>query len=217
MTKLRNQNLAKITQLVTQMVLEASNISYIILCGNNRKWLILMVEWEVGGRGDFPSEVHLIYTLKNEHSLIQWWREKECLRINRLACAEAQMCRSTSWEELTHWKNSDAGRDWGQEEKGTTEDEMAGWHHRPNGREFEWTPGDGDGQGGLACCDSWGRKESAHDWATELNWIDPERPPYGAFTSSVCYCKITNCPLTNDSVPSWVSFLEMFVEKCNIN
>ena len=57
-------------------------------------------------------------------------------------------------------KDSDAGRDWGQEEKGTTEDEMAGRHHRLNGREFEWTPGDGDGQGGLACCDSWGRKES---------------------------------------------------------
>ena len=53
-----------------------------------------------------------------------------------------------------------AERDWGQEEKGTAEDEMAGWHHRLDGREFESTPGDGDGQGGLACCDSWGRKES---------------------------------------------------------
>ena len=54
-------------------------------------------------------------------------------------------------------KDPDAGRDWGQEEKGTTEDEMAGWHHRLNGHEFEWTPGVGDGQGGLVCCDSWGR------------------------------------------------------------
>ena len=57
-------------------------------------------------------------------------------------------------------KYSDAGRDWGQEEKGTTEDEMAGWHHRLDGHESEWTPGVGDGQGGLACCDSWGHKES---------------------------------------------------------
>ena len=57
-------------------------------------------------------------------------------------------------------KDSDAGRDWGQEGKGMTEDEMAGWHHWLNEREFEWTPGDGDGQGGLLCCDSWGRKES---------------------------------------------------------
>ena len=56
-------------------------------------------------------------------------------------------------------KDSDAGRDWGQEEKGMKEDEMAGWHHRLDGREFESTPGDGDGQGGLACWDSWGRKE----------------------------------------------------------
>ena len=56
-------------------------------------------------------------------------------------------------------KDPDAGRDWGQEEMGMTEDEMAGWHHRLDGHEFEWTPGVGDGQGGLACCDSWCRKE----------------------------------------------------------
>ena len=49
---------------------------------------------------------------------------------------------------------------WGQEEKGTIEDEMAGWHHRLNGRESERTPGVGDGQGGLACSSSWGRQES---------------------------------------------------------
>ena len=71
-------------------------------------------------------------------------------------------------------KDSDAGRDWGQEEKGMTEDEMAGWHHCLDGRESEWTPGVGDGQGGLAFCDSWGRKESDTtqrlNW-TELNWI----------------------------------------------
>ena len=64
-------------------------------------------------------------------------------------------------------KDSDAGRDWGQEEKGTTEDAMAGWHHWLDGRESEWTLGDGDGQGGLACCDSWGRKES--DTTERLN------------------------------------------------
>ena len=68
-------------------------------------------------------------------------------------------------------KDSDAGRDWGQEEKGMTEDGMAGWHHRLDGREFEWTAGVGDGQGGLACCNSWGRKESdMTKRLTELNW-----------------------------------------------
>ena len=80
---------------------------------------------------------------------------------------------ATSCKELTHWKDSDAGRDWGQEEKGTTEYEMAGWHHQLDGHEFGWTPGVGDGQGGLACCDSWGRKESdTTEWLnwTELNW-----------------------------------------------
>ena len=66
-------------------------------------------------------------------------------------------------------KDSDAGRDWGQEEKGTTEDEMAGWHHWLDGHEFEWTLGIGDGQGGLECCDSW-RRRVGHNWATELNW-----------------------------------------------
>ena len=65
-------------------------------------------------------------------------------------------------------KDSDAGRDWGQEEKGTTEEEMVGWHRWLDGRESEWTPGVGEGQGGLACCDSWGRKES--DTTERLNW-----------------------------------------------
>ena len=67
-------------------------------------------------------------------------------------------------------KDSDAGRDWGREDKGTTEDEMAGWHHWLDGRESEWTPGVGDGQRGLACCDSWGRKES--DTTERLNWTE---------------------------------------------
>ena len=67
-------------------------------------------------------------------------------------------------------KDPDAGRDSGQEEKGTTEDEMAGWHHQLNGHQFGWTLGVGDGQGGLACCDSWGRKEL--DMTGWLNWTE---------------------------------------------
>ena len=74
-------------------------------------------------------------------------------------------------------KDSDAGRDGEQEEKGTTEDEMAGWHHWLNGRESEWTPGVGDGQGGLACCDSWGWKES--DTTERLNWTELNRKSSG--------------------------------------
>ena len=73
-------------------------------------------------------------------------------------------------------KDSDAERDWGQEEKEMTEDEMAGWHHGLNGLESEWTPGDGDGQGGLVCCDSWGRKES--DTTERLNWTEEKKRYY---------------------------------------
>ena len=65
-------------------------------------------------------------------------------------------------------KDPDAGRHWGQEEKGTTEDEMVGWHHRLSGHGFRWTLGVGDGQGSLACCSSWVRKES--DTTERLNW-----------------------------------------------
>ena len=71
-------------------------------------------------------------------------------------------------------KDPDAGRDWEQEEKWTTEDEMAGWHHRLDGHEFELTPGGGDGQGSLACYDTWGQKES--DTAEWLNWTDDSKP-----------------------------------------
>ena len=70
-------------------------------------------------------------------------------------------------------KDPNAGKDWGQEEKGTTEDEMAGWHHWLDGHESGWTLGVGDGQGGLACCDSWGHKElDTTEWLnwTEMNW-----------------------------------------------
>ena len=69
---------------------------------------------------------------------------------------------------LDFWKDPDAGKDWGQDEKGTTEDEMAGWHHQLSGREFEWTPGVGDGQGGVVCSSPWGQKES--DTTERLNW-----------------------------------------------
>ena len=67
-------------------------------------------------------------------------------------------------------KDPDARRHWGQEEKGTAEDEMAGWHHWLDAHEFEWTPGVGDGQGGLAYCNSWGRKES--DRTEGLSWTE---------------------------------------------
>ena len=71
---------------------------------------------------------------------------------------------------LFQWKYSDAGRDWGPKEKGATYEDMAGWQLWPVGCESEWTPGVGDGQGGLVCCDSWGCKES--DRTKRLNWTE---------------------------------------------
>ena len=72
------------------------------------------------------------------------------------------------------WKDHDAGKVWKQEEKGMTEGEMAGWHHWLDGHESEWTSGVGDGQGGLACCDSWGCKElDTTEW---LNWTECTKP-----------------------------------------
>ena len=67
-------------------------------------------------------------------------------------------------------KDPDTGKDWGQEEKGTTEDEMVGWHHWLDGHGVGWTPGGGDGQGALVCCGSWGHKMS--DMTEQLNWTE---------------------------------------------
>ena len=78
------------------------------------------------------------------------------------------------------WKDLDAGKDWRREEKGMTEDKMVGWHHRLNGHGFGWTPGVGDGQGSLACCRSWGRKEL--DTTGRLNWTHTHR---GGMWSSI--------------------------------
>ena len=77
------------------------------------------------------------------------------------------------WPPDANWllrKDPDAGKDWRQEEKGTTEDETLGWHHRLNGHESEWTPGVGDGQGGLASCSAWGCKESDTTEWLKGNW-----------------------------------------------
>ena len=84
--------------------------------------------------------------------------------------AETPVLRPPHVKSWLTGEDSNAGRDWGQEEKGTTEDEMAGWHHWLDGCEFEWTLGVGDGQGGLACSNSWGRKES--DTTEQLNWTE---------------------------------------------
>ena len=81
-------------------------------------------------------------------------------------------------------KGPAAGRDCGQEEKGMTEDEMAGWDHRPEAYEFEWPLGVVDGQGGLACCSSSGHRVG-HDWATKLNWNELKVGDHVSFTRNI--------------------------------
>ena len=96
-------------------------------------------------------------------------RDQSWLFIGRTdAKAETPVLGHVMWR-VDSLEDSDAGRDWGQE-KGMTEDEMAGWHHQLYGQEFGWTPVVGDGQGGLACCNSWGRKEL--DTTKQLSWTE---------------------------------------------
>ena len=84
--------------------------------------------------------------------------------------AETPILWSPDVKSWLIWKDPDAGKDWGQEEKGTAEDEMVGWHHQLEGHGFWWSPGVGDGQGGPVCCSSWGHGES--DTTERLNWTE---------------------------------------------
>ena len=83
------------------------------------------------------------------------------------------------------WKDPDAGRDWGQEEKGTTEDETVGWHHRLNGHRFGWTLGVDNEQGGLVCCGSWGRKKSDTTERLNLTELDMEKCIHSGWKGSL--------------------------------
>ena len=94
----------------------------------------------------------------------------ECSFIGRTDVeAETPMLWLPDGKNWLIWKDPDGGKNWRWEEKGTTEYEMVGWHHRLNGHEFGKTLGVGDGQEGLACCSPWGCRVG-HNWATEMNW-----------------------------------------------
>ena len=115
--------------------------------------------------------------------------------------AEAPVLWPPDAESWLIWKDPDAGKDWRQEEKGTTEGEMAGWHQRHDGHGFGWTPGVGDGQGGLACCGSWGHKES--NTTEQLNW------------NEVMAQMVKNLPYTQDTLV-WSLGWEDLLEKGNV-
>ena len=95
-------------------------------------------------------------------------------------------CKDLEQKEYFHKasrKDHDSGNGWRQE-KGITEDEMVGWHHQIDGHEFEQAPGAGDGQGSLACCSPWGRKESD---VTALNWAEPNEHPFSLHACLICW------------------------------
>ena len=95
-------------------------------------------------------------------------------------------------------KDTDAGIDWGQEEKGTTEDEMVVWHHQLNGHGFGWTPGVGDGQGSLVCCSPWGHKES--DTTEQLNWTELRTLVCMSAQSCPTLCNPMDCSSPGSSI-----------------
>ena len=116
--------------------------------------------------------------------------------------AESPILWSPDVKSWLIWKDPDAGKDWRQEEKGTTEDKIVGWHHQLSGHGFGWTPQVGDRQGDLACCGSWGRRVR-HDWATELiAW------PYS--TCLFSFCRDGEQCFRNDS--KWIAY-----PKCDHN
>ena len=120
-------------------------------------------------------QLHTWRQLWGQGSFIIWFRSMYSWVFIVRADAEAEtpILWSPDAKNQLIWKDPDAGKDWRQKEKGTTEDEMVGRHHRLNGHGFGWTPGVGDGQGGLTCCGSWGCKEL--DMSERLNWT--ESPP----------------------------------------
>ena len=124
--------------------------------------------------------------------------------------AETQILWTPHAKSWLIGKDPDAGKDWGQKEKGTTKDEMAGWHHRLNAHEFGWTPRAGDGQGGPACCDSWGCKESDMteqlNW-TKLNWTSDAIWAWAFLHGALVTSSISNC---YRSVQIFYLFLNLF-------
>ena len=140
--------------------------------------------WELDSKESWPEKNGCFWTVVLEKTLVRPLDCKEMQPVHPkgdqswvfIVRTDVEAETPVLWppygKSLLIGKDPDAGKDWGQEEKGTIEDEMAGWHHRLNGREFGWTPGVGDGQGGLACCGSWGRKES--DTTEWLDWTEQQ-------------------------------------------
>ena len=138
--------------------------------------------WELDHKEDWVPKNRSFWTMVLEKTLESLLDSKEIRSVNPKgnqlwiflgrndAEAEAPIHWSPDTKSQLIGKDSDAGKDWRQEEKGTTEDELVGWHHQLNGHEFEQTLGDGEGQGGLTCCSPWSHKESDKTYPLNNDW-----------------------------------------------
>ena len=136
--------------------------------------------WELDYKESWALKNWCCWTVALEKTLESPLDSKEIKPVNPKGnqswiFMEGLMLKLKLWPpDAKNWlirKDLDAGQDWRQEEKGTTEDEMVGWHHWFDGHEFEQVSGVGNGQGSLVCCNPWGRKES--DTTELLNWTEP--------------------------------------------
>ena len=138
--------------------------------------------WELDCKESWALKNWCFWTVVLEKTLERPLDCEEIKRVNPkrnqswkfIGRTDAEAEASVLWPpDMKNWltgKDPDAVKDWRQEEKGTTEDEMVGWHHRLNGRDFEQAPGVGDGQGSLVCYSPWSQKES--DTTEWLDWTD---------------------------------------------
>ena len=112
--------------------------------------------------------LRVLWTARRSNQTILREISPGCSLVGLILKLKLQYFGHLMWRggHFTHLKRPLCWKDWGQEEKGTTEDEMVGWHHQLDGHGFGWAPGVGDGQGGLACCGSWGAKSQTRlsDW-----------------------------------------------------
>ena len=138
-------------------------------CISRRFKLVIVWMWELDHKEGWALKNWCFWTVVLEKTLESPWDSKEIKPVNPRGNQLWIFIGRTDAEIPILWppdkksrligKDPDAAKDWKQKEKGTTEDEMVGWHHQLNGQEFEQTPGDGEGQGSLACCNPWDRKE----------------------------------------------------------
>ena len=136
--------------------------------------------WELDYKESWAPKYWCFWTVVLEKTFESPWNSKEIQLVHPkdhpwvfIGRTDAEAETPVLWppdvKSWLIWKDPDAGKDWGQEERGMTEDEMVACHHQLNGHGFGWTLGVG-GQGGLACCGSWGHKEL--NTTEQLNWTD---------------------------------------------